>query len=33
VFCEQQPDARWVRFCFAKQEATLEEAADRLCRI
>jgi len=33
VFCERPPAARWVRFCFAKQEATLEEAADRLCRI
>lgn len=33
VFCEQGTEARWVRFCFAKQEVTLEEAADRLCRI
>lgn len=33
VFCEQTPEARLVRFCFAKQEGTLQEAADRLCRI
>ena len=33
VFCENAPQARWIRFCFAKQQATLEEAADRLCRI
>lgn len=33
VFCERAPEAQWVRFCFAKQEATLKEAANRLCRI
>ncbi len=33
VFYEQAPDMRLVRFCFAKKEATLEEAAKRLCAI
>jgi methionine aminotransferase len=33
VFCERPPAGRLVRFCFAKQEATLAEAADRLCQI
>jgi len=29
-FCAQPPAARLVRFCFAKEDATLEEAARRL---
>ncbi len=33
VFYDQPPADRLVRFCFAKQEATLAAAADRLCRI
>lgn len=27
------PDARIIRFCFAKRESTLDAAAERLCRI
>jgi methionine transaminase len=30
VFYERPPDARLVRFCFAKQNATLDAAAERL---
>jgi methionine aminotransferase len=30
VFYEQPPDARLVRFCFAKENATLDAAAERL---
>ncbi|KAF1056899.1 MAG: Methionine aminotransferase [Pseudomonas delhiensis] len=34
VFYQQAPaDLRLVRFCFAKQEATLRQAAERLCAI
>jgi len=34
VFCaEPPPGATLVRFCFAKQEQTLEEAAARLCKV
>jgi len=34
VFYADPPaDLRWVRFCFAKEEATLKEAAARLCAI
>ncbi|GGO79685.1 aminotransferase [Marinobacterium nitratireducens] len=33
VFCEQPLKRRLVRFCFAKGEATLREAAQRLCSI
>jgi methionine aminotransferase len=33
VFCEEPPPGRWLRFCFAKDDATLEEAAGRLCRL
>lgn len=33
VFCEKPPDTRMLRFCFAKNDATLEEAAARLCRL
>lgn len=32
-YAEPPADLRWVRFCFAKQEATLEEAAAKLCAI
>jgi methionine transaminase len=30
VFCREPPDRRLVRFCFAKEDATLEAAAERL---
>lgn len=30
AFYESPPDQRLIRFCFAKQEATLDQAADRL---
>lgn len=33
VFCEQPPEMRLVRFCFAKNETTLDQAAERLCKI
>lgn len=33
VFCEEPPAARMLRFCFAKDDAMLEEAAARLCRL
>ena len=33
VFCEQPPAAPVVRFCFAKEQGTLVEAAQRLCAI
>lgn len=33
VFCERPMDARVIRFCFAKHEKTLEEAAARLCGV
>lgn len=33
VFYQQPPEMRLVRFCFAKSEATLDQAAERLCRI
>ena len=33
AFYETAPDARLVRFCFAKNDATLEAAAVRLCKI
>lgn len=33
VFYRQPPEMRLVRFCFAKNETTLDEAAERLCRI
>lgn len=32
-FCATPPDYRYLRFCFAKQDATLVAAAERLCRI
>lgn len=31
VFCQQPMQQRWVRFCFAKNDATLQQAADKLC--
>ncbi len=31
VFCEQPPATRMIRFCFAKDERTLELAAAKLC--
>ena len=33
VFYEQPPDQRIIRFCFAKTDATLHEAAERLAAI
>lgn len=33
VFCEDPGDRRELRFCFAKHEATLADAAERLCRL
>ena len=33
VFCADPGDARLLRFCFAKDDATLEEAASRLCQL
>ncbi|NIB42589.1 pyridoxal phosphate-dependent aminotransferase [Pseudomaricurvus alkylphenolicus] len=33
VFYQQAPDMRYVRFCFAKSEATLVEAAKLLCQL
>ena len=32
-FYQSPPDARLVRLCFAKNEATLEAAVERLCRL
>ncbi len=33
VFCAEPPPGHKLRFCFAKDDATLEEAARRLCRL
>jgi len=33
VFCDQPPPGRKLRFCFAKGDQILEEAASRLCRL
>lgn len=33
VFCEAPPPGRKLRFCFAKDDPILEEAASRLCRL
>lgn len=33
VFCEKPPPGRKLRFCFAKDDQTLEEAAARLCQL
>lgn len=32
-FCDQTPDARLIRFCFAKHDRTLVEAARKLCAV
>lgn len=33
VFCEEPPPDRKLRFCFAKDDATLATAAERLCQL
>ena len=33
VFCEQPLDRQLLRFCFAKDDSILEEAASRLCQL
>ena len=33
VFCERESPGRYLRFCFAKDDATLEQATERLCGI
>jgi len=33
VFYQNPPQEQWLRFCFAKDESTLEAAAERLCKI
>jgi methionine aminotransferase len=33
AFYETPPDTRLIRFCFAKSDATLQAAAERLCRL
>ena len=33
VFCEQPPTTRELRFCFAKSDDTLRQAAEKLCRL
>jgi methionine aminotransferase len=33
VFCDKPPPGRKLRFCFAKDDQILEEAASRLCRL
>lgn len=33
VFYHEKDDHRIIRFCFAKQDETLQQAAERLCRI
>jgi methionine aminotransferase len=33
VFYKNPPDQKWLRFCFAKKEETLKEAAARLCTV
>ena len=33
VFCKEPMHRRLIRFCFAKEDATLERAAERLCKI
>ncbi len=32
-FCDETPAARLIRFCFAKHDRTLEEAARKLCAV
>ncbi|MBA4502852.1 pyridoxal phosphate-dependent aminotransferase [Marinobacterium marinum] len=33
VFCQQPPEMKLIRFCFAKSETTLDQAAEQLCKI
>lgn len=33
VFYETPPQSRIIRFCFAKQDLTLDQAAEKLCRL
>ena len=33
VFSRQEQDSRIIRFCFAKQDNTLQQAAEQLCRL
>jgi methionine aminotransferase len=33
VFCEEPPTGRKLRFCFAKDDTTLEQAATKLCQL
>ena len=33
VFCQQPPEMKLIRFCFAKNETTLDQAAEQLCKI
>jgi methionine transaminase len=33
VFYANPPSQHWLRFCFAKDESTLQQATERLCRI
>ena len=33
VFCEQPMTDRLLRFCFAKDDDILEQAAERLCQL
>jgi methionine aminotransferase len=33
AFYETAPDAKLVRFCFAKNDETLVAAAERLCKL
>lgn len=33
VFCEEPPPGRKLRFCFAKDDATLQQAAEKLCQL
>ena len=33
VFYDDTPQQQWPRFCFAKDEATLKTATERLCKI
>jgi methionine aminotransferase len=32
-FCKQAPDSRIIRFCFCKDDSTLERAAEILCAL
>ncbi|MER3546871.1 MAG: methionine aminotransferase, partial [Rhodanobacteraceae bacterium] len=33
AFYETAPEAKLIRFCFAKNDGTLEAAAERLCKL